>query len=241
MRGRFLFIFLLLLLAELLAAQISSPRPYDGRRYYGFGAEIGLTSFFGDIDEGPADGNAIKNNLAYKLSVGRTFNSQVKLSGSLTFGHMSGDKERGTNGSTYHWYFKNSFIEYTFNCAVNFMAFFSKNGKSRIMIFGGLGIGLIDFKTTLYNGIDNSVIQSFGKDGEKSTTEFVLPLRFEVLFHLNSKSAAFIQTTSSRVDSDKLDGMAGNNNRDYYNYLSVGYLYKIPISKKRGPLLKGAK
>lgn len=238
MRGRLLFVFLSLMFAEMANAQVRSSRDKVGSNYYGFGAGFGITTFFGDIDEGPAEGDVFKNNIAYKLSANITFDSQLKLSGSINFGKMSGDKKRGNK---YHLYFKNSFVQYTFDFAVNFVAFFTKNTQYRIMVFGGLGIGLIDFRTTLYNGKNNSIIQSFGKDGEKSTTEFALPLTMEVMYHLSKSSAVFLQTSISSVDTDKLDGLSGNNNRDYYNYLSIGYTYKLPVEKKRILLKRGAK
>lgn len=223
------------MLVEVADAQIRTNNNERRYGYYGFEAEIGFTSFYGDIDEGPADGGVFKNNMAYKISINRTFDSQFKLNGSISFGKMSGDKKRGA----YHLYFKNNFVQYTFDFAVNFVAFFTK--KSKIMLFGGLGIGLIDFRTTLYNGADDSVISEFGKDGEKSTTEFALPFNFQVLYHISRSSAFFIQTSLSSVDTDKLDGLSGNNNRDYYNYLSIGYTYKLPTGEKKTILNKGAK
>ena len=241
MRGVGILILLMFTIPGVILSQIRTPEPYSGGGYWGASFEAGITSFFGDIDEGPAEGGVLKNNLAFKLKASKNFNSVFEISGRLTFGNMSGTKFRGINGKTSHYYFTNRFIEYTIDFTANFMAFFSKNSNSKVAVMGSVGLGLIDFKTTLYNGKDNSVIQSYGKGGEKATTEFVLPLGIELRYHLSSTSAIFIQTTSSRVDTDKLDGMTGNNNRDYYNFLSLGYTYKIPTDNRNGRLIKGGK
>jgi hypothetical protein len=53
--------------------------------------------------------------------------------------------------------------------------------------------------------------------------------------------AVSIQTTLSQVDTDKLDGKTGNDNTDFYNYLSIGYTYKINAGgSKKGRRGSGA-
>ncbi|MCF8369311.1 MAG: hypothetical protein K9G76_09740 [Bacteroidales bacterium] len=241
MRGAGIRLLFLILFPGIAFSQIRTLKPYSGGGYWGGSFETGVTSFFGDIDEGPAEGGIFKNNLAFKLKATRDFNSVFEISGRLTYGKMSGIKIRGVNTSTTYIYFQNKFTEYTIDFVVNFVAFLSKNENQHFLVLGSVGLGLIDFQTTLYNGIDNTIIRSYGKGEEKATTEFVLPLGIELRYHLNSRSAIFMQTTSSRVDTDKLDGMPGNNNRDYYNFSSIGYTYKIPMSTKQKRLIQKRK
>jgi len=201
--------------------------------YWGVTGEVGITSFFGDIDEGAADGNVYQNNLAYKLQLSKNFKSLFEASGRISFGGMSGQKIRGYNGSTTNFYFKNNFIEYTLDLGINLLAIFTKNYNRELGLYGIVGMGLIDFRVKLFNGISDTLVKSFGYDGEKTTTEFVLPIGIRAIYHLSPSSAISIQTTSSRVDTDKLDAVTGNNNRDYYNYFSIGYTYKIMINQRR--------
>lgn len=201
--------------------------------YLGVTGEVGITTFFGDIDEGAVEGNTYQNNMAYKLQLSRNFKSLFDISGRISFGNMSGEKIRGNNGSTTHLYFKNSFIEYTFDLGINLLAIVTKNYNKKIGLYGTVGMGLVDFKVKLYDGVSDTLIRAYGYDGEKSTTEFVLPIGVRAIYHITPTSAISIQTTSSRVDTDKLDGVSGNDNRDYYNYFSLGYTYKFILNKRR--------
>lgn len=201
--------------------------------YFGATGEFGITSFFGDIDEGAMEGNSYQNNMAYKLQLSRNFKSLFDINGRISFGNMSGEKIRGNNGSTTHLYFKNSFIEYTFDLGLNLLAIFTKNYNKKFGLYGSIGMGLVDFKVKLYDGVSDTLLRSYGYGGEKSTTEFVLPIGIRAIYHITPTSALSVQTTSSRVDTDKLDAVTGNDNTDYYNYLSIGYTYKFILNKRR--------
>lgn len=198
--------------------------------YFGATAEVGITSFFGDIPEGAAQGD-LSNNLAYKLQVSKNFNSVVEFSGRISIGKMSGEKKRSSS----YLYFKNEFVEYSADLGINIMSFFGAH-KGKFGLYANIGIGLIDFKVKLYDGTNDSLIQSYGYEGQKSTTEFVVPLGGRAVYHISKSSAVSMQTTISWVDTDKLDGKTGNDNTDFYNYFSVGYTYKFGTSsnsKKR--------
>jgi len=208
---------------------------YQSGDFFGASAELGFTTFMGDIDEGIPDASNFSDKTAYQIKGYKNFNSLFNFSGRISFGKMTGQKIRGSNGSTTHFYFKNSFVEYSFDAGVNLLAIFTKRYNERFGLYGSVGLGLIDFRVNLYNGLNDTIIQSFGRGGEKATTEFVLPLGIRAIYHVSPTSAFSIQATTSRVDTDKLDGRSGNHNRDYYNYFSFGYIYKfIPRQKVSG-------
>lgn len=200
--------------------------------YVGATFEMGFTTFFGDIDEGPAKGD-ITNNLTYKFMMSKNIKSVVEFSGRISFGGMSGEKQRTNGGVVSYLYFQNKFTEYSFDLGVNLMSFFRAQ-DSKFGLYGSIGVGLIDFKVKLYDGTNDSVVQSYGYDGKKSTTEFVIPLGVKAIYHISSSSAVSLQTTISWVDTDKLDGKTGNDNTDYYNFLSLGYTYKIGGTRSSG-------
>lgn len=106
------------------------------------------------------------------------------------------------------------------------MSFFRAK-DSKFGLYASIGLGLIDFKVRLYDGSNDSIIQSYGYDGQKSTTEFVIPFGGRAIYHISPSSAVSMQTFISWVDTDKLDGKTGNDNTDYYNFFSVGYVYKF--------------
>lgn len=212
-----------------VVGQYRSVAPISGD-YFGATAEVGITSFFGDLGEGAAQGQ-LSNNLAYKLQVSKNFKSVVEFSGRVSIGKMSGEKIRSSS----YLYFKNEFVEYTFDLGINVMSFFGSQ-RGKFGLYATIGMGLIDFKVKLYDGTNDSLVQSYGYDGQKSTTEFVVPLGGRAIYHISKSSAVSMQTTISWVDTDKLDGKTGNDNTDYYNYFSIGYTYKFGVSsgsKKR--------
>ncbi len=231
----------IILFPFLASAQISSVNANSGCSYFGIGFEYGITSFYGDVDEGPAPGNLFRNNQAYKIQINRNFNSTFEAGIRVMTGGISGEKIRGENGTTTHIYFQNRFIEYTFETGVNLMAFFTDRFNCKFELYGTAGLGFTDFRTRLYDFKNDTVLNAYGYDGQKATTEFVLPIGLKAIYHLSPSSAFMLQVTSSRVDTDKLDGLTGNSNRDYYNFYSIGYRYKIPLDIKQKRILLGIK
>lgn len=237
MANRILYIvllFLFLLNPIILFSQIRSVNSNIPKGYIGLGIDFGLTSFYGDIDEGSAPGGLLKNNYATRIHASKNFIGLISIEGQITFGKTSGQKKRSSSTSSTYSYFNASFIEYTLNAGTNLIALFSNNINRKLSIYANVGIGLIDIKTKLYDGYTNTVIKYYGYNGKKSTTEMVIPVGGKVIYHIDEYSSVSLQTTFSRVDTDKLDAVEGNNNRDYYNYTSLGYIYKIHLDQKRG-------
>jgi hypothetical protein len=229
----YVILFVIVAIPIHLLSQHSNGPTVGSGDYMGVTGEVGITSFFGDIDEGAANGDVYHNNMAYKLQASRNFKSLFDISGRISLGNMSGQKIRGTNGHTSNLYFKNSFIEYTFDFGINLLAIVTKNYNKKVGVYASIGMGLIDFRVKLYNGAADTLIRAYGYNGESSTTEFVLPIGVRLSYNLSPTSAISVQATSSRVDTDKLDGMTGNDNSDYYNYISFGYTYKFILNKRR--------
>jgi len=209
-------------------SQIKSVHKSLTQDYFQVGLDAGITIFFGDVDDGPANGGLLNNNLAYKLHVGRNFGSLLLINGQISVGGISGEKKR----DDFYWYFKGGFVEYTFGVGINTVALFKQDLDNLVAFYANFGIGLIDIRTTRYDGNTHEIEQTFGHGVQKATTEMVIPLGCTLIFNIASHSSVSIQTTISRVDTDKMDALEGNNNRDYYNYTSIGYVYKI-FSEKR--------
>ncbi|MCB2221967.1 MAG: hypothetical protein KQI35_16380 [Bacteroidetes bacterium] len=218
--------FLIIGFPFILLAQTAEQRPSPYANYLGVSGDFGLTTFYGDLDENSANGQWWQNNKAYQLQILRNFNALFELNGRISFGNISGHKNKESQIVLSNRYFKTKFIEYTIDASVNLLGFFTLTKRKRIGLYGKIGIGLIDFKTKLYSGVNDSLIQSLGYDGE-ATTEMVIPFGLKVIYHLSKSSALSFQTTSSRVSTDKLDAVSGNYNSDYYNFISIGFTYKF--------------
>lgn len=200
--------------------------PHD---YFQVGLDAGVTFFFGDVDEGPAEGGLLQNNTAYRFHVGRNFGSLLLVNAQVSAGNISGEKKK----DEFYSYFKGGFIEYTFGVGINTLALFKENLNNLVAFYINFGLGLIDIKTTRYDGYTGEIAQTFGHGDQKATTEMVIPLGGSLIFNISSHSSVSLQTTISRVDTDKMDALEGNDNRDYYNYTSIGYIYKIFSDKKK--------
>ncbi len=238
MMGRKSYITLIVVIfPAILFAQMNSKKKNRlPNNYFGVELDLGLTTFYGDIDEGVAQGKYFPNNLAYGLQAYKSFGSLFLLGGEFLFGNVSGEKNRNENTANPTLrYFKANFIEYTLTTQFNIVALFSDNIRRRINLFAKVGIGLTDFKTKLYDGSNDSVIKAFGYNGQKSTTELVIPLGLKMVVNLSNNLAVSFESTIKRSDTDKLDGVTGNNNRDYYNYTSVGFVFKICSDNNCGP------
>ena len=225
MRGGVLF-FVIVFFPYMCFSQYGRGNANSGN-FWGISGEVGITSFYGDVDEGPAPGGILKNNTAFKILAVRNFDALVEISGRVSIGKMSGQKIRYTQSQTSSLYFKNNFVEYSFDAGINVMTLFSKYYSGRFGIYGTVGVGLIDIKASLYNAENDSLIKAYGHNGQKATTEFVLPVGLRVIYHFDEHAAMVIQSTLSRVDTDKLDALTGNHNRDYYNFFSMGFIYKF--------------
>ena len=207
--------------------------------YFEIGADLGFTFFFGDIDEGVAYDNLIVNNPALRLYMAKNYASLVSFNLLFTAGRTSGEKISGSDDQIISRYFKAKFFEYTFSVGINMVSVFLQRTNTKVSVYANVGIGLIEIRSKLYDGADNSVVNSYGYDDGRSTTEAVIPVGLKVLYNINEHSSVSIQTTLSRVDTDKMDATVGNNNRDYYNFTSIGYTYKIYRKKDRSKLRGG--
>jgi hypothetical protein len=195
-----------------------------GEGYFGVGFDLGVTQFFGDIDDGPAPGGLLQNNLAVRASVEKSFGSLFILGGQIMVGNVSGEKKRGSN---YHLYFKAGFTEYSFFTEYNIFGLFTKNVNRNFNVYANVGLGLIDFKTKLINGINDTIVKTWGYEGQKNTTELVIPFGIRADYHINHRIAINGLISNRKVNTDKLDGVSGNNNTDYFGYYSLGVIYKF--------------
>ena len=220
---------LFILVPVSVISQINSRNNNLGEGYVGVGVDVGITQFFGDIDEGPAPGGILNNNLALRIYASKSFASLFLLGGQILTGKVSGEKKRSSS----HLYFNASFIEYSFFTEFNLFGIFTKRVNRKFNIYANVGLGLIDFKTRLYDGVNDSIVKSWGYGGQKSTTESVIPFGLRIDYHLNERLVLNGLLSNRKINTDKLDGVSGNNNTDYFGYYSLGIIYKFyPGSNK---------
>ena len=191
---------------------------------------IGLTSFFGDLsvfdfhivkkisNESKFGGGII---FAKEISPVISFNTQ------FLYGGLKGTKESS------NIYFKANIIEGSLNGQINIIQiFFPQNKYRKINILGNFGIGLVSIKSKLFNLKTDSLIHSFGFG--RKTIESILKIGFKINYRISEQYDLVTNFSNRRVDTDKLDSQPGNNNKDFYSYVSIGITYKFQNNSKNG-------
>jgi hypothetical protein len=205
------------------------------------GIEAGLTTFFGDIDDGVAKDQLVKNNYALGFHISRNFNSLITLNGKVSTVRLSGEKKRNSNGISSYIYFINDYTEYTFTAGINLMALVTGNVNKKLGVYGQSGFGLINFKSSLNSGTNDTIIRSIGYGDQPKTTELIIPVELKITYNPGLHSVIHLSVVLNRVDTDKLDVTNGNNNRDYCSMISLGYSYKFFSNKNKSISRKNAK
>jgi len=188
---------------------------------------IGLTSFFGDLSvydydiiKKFSDESKIGGGIILSKKISNTFT----MSGQILYGGLKGTKESS------NIYFIGSVLESSFIGFVNLTQIISPNNPNRkLNVYGTLGIGLVMLKSKLYDLKTDSLIKEFGYG--TNTIETLIPLGARLSYSLNTSFDFTFDISIRRVDTDKLDAQLGNNNRDYYSYISFGISYNLFSSK----------
>ena len=192
----------------------------------GVGFDVGITTFFGDIDEAPAKGDYM-NNIAYRISLRKNLGYWFFLEGQVLVGNLSGEKKSGTSS---YLYFHNDFAEYSLNADINVISLFTKNPNPKFNLCLGGGAGIITFNSKLYNGNDNIVLDSDGYEAENSSSEVSIIGSIKIAYNISNSFYLLGQTSHRVIDTDLLDSKEGYDKWDIFNYTSIGLIYKIDLN-----------
>jgi len=192
----------------------------------GIGLDFGITTFFGDVDDAPAQSD-YTNNLAYRVSVNKNIWYWLAVEGHFLAGNLSGEKKKVSGGTTNYIYFTSRFVEFMLNAEINMVPLFTKNVSPRFDVIPGGGIGFINFKTNLYNGTDDALIDSYGYAPEESSPELAMLLGLKLTYKINEHFYIVGLTSNRIVNSDNVDSKTGQDEWDFFNYTSIGISYKI--------------
>ncbi len=227
-----IFLFLIIILLPLfLGAQYYNKQKQNFGFSDGWSVDlnIGLTSFFGDLSV--FDFDILKKfSKESKLGAGIIFakgiSPVVTFNTQLLYGSLTGTKKSS------NIYFNCNIFEGSLNLQINFSQIISpRNSRRKINIFGNFGTGLVSIRSKLYDLTTDSLIHSFGFG--RKTIESILQFGFKINYVVNDQYDLNFTFTNRRVDTDKLDSQAGNENKDFYSYISVGVTYKFKSYNKR--------
>ncbi len=193
------------------------------------GVKMGVMIPYTDImDYDFFPSNAKSYQFGWSAFANKQISPFVGLQAQFTSGKLYGEKSNR--------HFESSFIQYGINGYISLTdLIFTDVQKKRINLYFLLGVGLIDFRSVLYeDGIpisDEGYSDINTLEKNKATSEFIVPIAIGANFNITKLIDLSIETSlNSLVGSDKLDCTQELRN-DKYGYTSIGITFKIGDSK----------
>ncbi len=179
----------------------------------------GKTSFFGEVslyDDNLTEKLSKEGGWAYGFIVGKKLSPIFSLNGQLLFGQLKGSNTRSS--------FHADITEYSVSTTLNIVNLLLPDNDAHLFFYGKLGMGQFEFTSTLvYDDAEKPdlVVKS-------TTPEFFYLLGGGSYFQISRSFDVNVEFATRLANNDKLDGTSNNkNDKDYYDYISVGLTYKI--------------
>lgn len=183
-------------------------------------SDIKQNSYFPAIDELTFGGGA---KIEYHIS------PAFGLRGQFLLGNLSGIDDSQDR------YFKAELWEANFSGVVSFSKLLSPRWtkNDRIDIYGVLGLGMVSYRSRLFNSLTDVVVSTFGYNStgtqkENRLNDLVIPLGMGVRFNLTNRIDLEFESGFRMTQSDRLDALRRVfSNYDAYNYTSIGIVFKL--------------
>jgi len=184
---------------------------------FGTSAGFGLNVFNGDIKSKATTGGG----MGFFYSV----KNQLDLGFSFNIGTFQGQDENLTYNNIKGLKFYTTYSDYNIKAKYNLYHHHDENPLSKMGVYVSLGLGIIEFTDKLED-LDGNFIAGYGyykKDvlKYKSTSEFYMPIGFGFKYRLSQHFCIGIEPNFVWVNTDKLDFLTTNNNRDSYFYFPL--------------------
>lgn len=227
------FVFLLIIPTSLYSQDWGGMNPNGFWDHWSVNANIGLTSYFGDLSYHDSDISGKLNyesGTAYGIRITKHFNKLFGISGQLIYGSIKGGNNKNIS-------FKTQLAEYNLQARLDFIRLMSSNPTPKFGLEGFVGFGQYLFKATKYEIVEGENKTSIH---DTRVPEFVYFVGAGAHYHLDESFAFTADLSLHQAQNDKLDNFVKNNNYDYYSYLSIGVTYYIN-SFKTTPLKNKAR
>ncbi len=207
------------------------------RKNWQFGFSAGALSYWGDVSTPKDLSNQLKSGVAwgYGVSLSKQISPVWGIQGNILLGNLNATKPFYSDGSQANLQFKSNLIEGNLNATVNFTnLFLGYKPNRRANAYGVIGIGLGNFegKTTYFTGEKK---RAFGYGSGKGINGYEIDgignVGLGVNLKLNKRLLLNVETTMKFTQNDTLDGLHAGINSDFYNYTSIGLIYKFSLGK----------
>ncbi|MDD4603755.1 MAG: outer membrane beta-barrel protein [Bacteroidales bacterium] len=216
-----LFSFPLVITAQQ-TTQSKEPR-YAGS--WQVGLTVGPDFYYGDLNKYKI---GISKNVSFSggFFAGYQLSNVFGLRGQILGGGLSGTKQIDIDSMVVNQKFKGGFVEINFNGTINFSNLISTYKPSRrFFIYGTLGIGFTNWRTTRSDQINGQSITT--QDPVLWHSAVVVPFGLGTSFKIADKVNLGLEWTFRMVGSDLVDQTKGGFKFDFYDYLAVGVSFNI--------------
>ncbi len=151
------------------------------------------------------------------------------LRGQFLLGTLSGKDDSQDR------YFKAELWEANLSSVISFSKLLSPRWakNDRIDIYGVLGLGMVSYRSRLFNSLTDEVVSTFGYNStgtqkESRLNDLVIPFGMGVRFNLTNRIDLEIESGFRMTQTDGLDALRRVfSNFDAYNYTNIGIVFKL--------------
>jgi OmpA-OmpF porin, OOP family len=223
--------FLAIIAATLLLTQpLFSQSQFNlGLNRFSLGLNAGLMTPFTDIkqkDYFPAF-DEMKFGGSFDLEY--HFTPVFALRGQFLLGQLSGlDDSQDRYFETELW---DATLSGVFSLSKLLSPRWSRN--DRIDIFATLGVGMVSYRSKLFNSVTDELVNSYGysEDGsekESRLTDLAMPIGMGISFNLSDRIDLSVESNFRFTQTDKLDAVSRIFSKyDVYNFTGIGLSFKL--------------
>ncbi len=202
---------------------------------FSIGINAGMNTAFGDIKEKTVFPVAEEIRLGYGLAVNYQLSSLFSVELQGIYGNLAGVKSNFLGGAPANLKFEAKLMEIAVVNKINFVKWLAPELRtnSYLNVYGFWGLGMIKFRTKLYNTERDELINFYGYDEsgnnkDKMLTKAVWPTGLGVKAKVTDNLSIFFESSFRHVVSDKLDGFIRVTSfKDKYNYTGIGLIYNF--------------
>jgi len=214
----------------MLAQPVFSQNPVSaGFNRFSVGLNAGIMTPFTDIKQKDYFPKFDEMSFGGGLKLEYHFTPVFGLRGQFLMGKLDGrDDSQNRSFETELW---EANLSGVFSFSKLFSPRWSKN--DRIDIYGILGVGMVSYRSKIYNTVTDELVNSYGytnngQDKDSRLTDLVVPVGLGVRFNLSPRIDLGIESSFRFTQTDKLDAVSRIFSKyDAYNYTSVGLLIKL--------------
>lgn len=209
-----------------------NPRANLGYDRFSIGLELGIFSPYGDVREGTYFPKSDELTLGGGFSLNYTLSPVLTLRSQFLLGSLKGDDP--VEG----FRFETNFLETNLQGLVSLTKLLVPRweGNTRFDLYGGLGLGLVGYRTLLYR--NNVLHREIGYSGggtvnEPRSVSLNIPLSMGMRYNVSPRIDFFVETGFRFSKSDEIDGLNRPfSTNDAYNFTSAGIAIKLGPNRR---------